>query len=613
MFAAAYGWNDPPALKAAVGSAAVASTATSGGLSVAWTGPPAPAPPNAGSLACLLDGEIHNLEEIAELARVPPTVPPEAVLAAAYARLGEQFVTHLRGEFALLIWDPRARTGLLARDQLGSASLFIHAIGGRLLCASELPPLLDALARTPQPHDHTVVQWLVEGTVPSDRTFYEGVVPLPPASLLRLRDGRWATSRYWTPSYVDPPPLDRGQAAARLRRAVIGTVSRQIRGRSTVGVLVSGGLDSATVLAAAGRVADRTASLRAYSAVFPRHPSMDESSLIGVQTDHHGIPGTRLAVTDGSPMRGALRYLDRWRVPLPVSGHFIWEPLLAAAAADGAESLLDGEAGDELFGAAALLIADRARRGEISAALQLARRLPGVGHSPRWRLLISLLGRYGLTPCLPSTLFRPAGTPKDLPWWLDQSAARRCFLGFEPQPWRSLDGPRWWAQLAHAVTRGPDQLGFFDYYRRRGRAAGLPAQHPFLDLDLIDTVLRLPPEHGFDPNLSRPLLRHAMRGLIPEGVRMRPDKSYFDPLLINCLAGEDRQQLRRLLLATDTEVRRFAHPAGLDAWWKAVHRRTRGGRGHGCRTCGGSRRPSAGCARRRTEGSLWARSIRPRG
>jgi hypothetical protein len=66
----------------------------------------------------------------------------------------------------------------------------------------------------------------------------------------------------------------------------------------------------------------------------------------------------------------------------------------------------------------------------------------------------------------------------------------------------------------------------------------MPAQHPFLDLDLIELVLGLPPEHGFDAGFSRPLLRRAMREIVPDEVRLRREKTYFDPLLDDCLAAE---------------------------------------------------------------------------
>jgi asparagine synthase (glutamine-hydrolysing) len=565
-FAGVYGEADIPRLRAAVGSVGPAFAAADHSLSVAWTGPPASAPPRAAPIACLLDGEIYNLEHIAKLAQVPSTVGPEAVLARAYGRLGEQLLTSLRGEFALLIWDARSRAGLLARDHLGSGNIFVYPTAGALFFASELRHLLDALPRTPGPYRPAVGQWLAEGRVPDERTLYEGVASTPPASLIRMLDGRWETVRYWTPRYIEPCPLDRDQAADELRGALIATVGRRLRGRRRAGILVSGGLDSGTVLAAATRAAQSSRpSLRTYSAVFPVHRSMDESGLIDLQVEHHGVPAVRFSVTEGSPLRAALGYLDRWRIPLPVPGHFIWEPLLAAAAHDNAECMLDGEAGDELFGAPAFLIADRLRTGRLRGALQLARSFPGVGLSPSRRLLTALLRHYGVAPSLPRDLAWLARPREHPPWWLTGIDVRSHPGRLDPYPWQRLEGPRWWTQLTDAVTQGPDRLGFFDYFRRRGRAVGMPAQHPFLDVDLIETVLRLPPEHGFHPTLSRPLLRHAMRGLIPEVVRTRPGKSYFDSLIIDCLAVDDRQHLRRLLTARDAEIFEFADRAGVRA------------------------------------------------
>ena len=167
---------------------------------------------------------------------------------------------------------------------------------------------------------------------------------------------------------------------------------------------------------------------------------------------------------------------------------------------------------------------------------------------------MTLLRHYGLAPWLPPALTRLAATRKAAPPWLGRTEARSFARSCDPEPWRGLEGPRWWAQLADAVLREPDRLGFFDYFRRRGRAGRMPAQHPFLDLDLIDLVLRLPPEHGFDPHVSRPVLRRAMRGMVPEAVRMRRDKTYFDPLLVDCFLGEDRTAVTQLLGAADAEV-----------------------------------------------------------
>jgi asparagine synthase (glutamine-hydrolysing) len=562
-FAGTYGRRGPPGLSAAVELAGPAVSGEAGDLSVAWTGPRAPVPP--GELPdCLLDGEIFDLERIASRAAVPDSDPPEVTLAAAFSRLGERLLPLLRGDFALLLWDRRRRTGLLARDQLGAGGLYIHVEDGRLWFASELASLLAALPRAPAPKGEALVRWLGEGLLPPDETLYEGVVQLPPACLLRLRDGTWERARYWAPSYAPPGRLDPDQAAEELHRAVTRSVERRLRGRRRAGVLLSGGLDSGAVLGVASGVAPTTqSSLHAYSAVFPGHPALDESELIGVQAALHGTPLTQMPATGGSPLEAGLRYLDRWRVPLPVPGHFLWEPLLDLAAGEGAECMLDGEVGDELFGTPALLLADRLARGRVVSAVRLARSFPGAGAAPSLRLVLSLLGEYGLLPCLPPGMARVATGRRPAPFWLSRREASRFARAVDPQPWRSLQGPRWWAQLADSVLRGPERMGFFDYFRLRGRAAGLPAHHPFLDLDLIERVLRLPPEHGFDSSVNRPLLRRAMRGVVAEPVRRRPGKSHFTSLMLDRLGVGDRGPITRLLGGRDVEVLRFADPAGV--------------------------------------------------
>ena len=253
--------------------------------------------------------------------------------------------------------------------------------------------------------------------------------PFRPPRCSGLASGRWDVARYWAPRYVEPQQLGEDEAADELRTAVFGAVDRRLRGRGSVGVLVSGGLDSGSVLAVANRVAvARGTSLRAYSAVFPGHASMDESRLVRLQVERHGVPALQLPVTGGSPLQAALRYLDRWRVPLPVPGDFVWEPVLEAAARDGAECMLDGELGDELFGAALFLIADRIRRRDVRGAVRLARSFPGVGPAPGRRLLTSLICEYGLATWTPPALARLTAGRTPAPWWLAHADARRFLL-----------------------------------------------------------------------------------------------------------------------------------------------------------------------------------------
>jgi Asparagine synthase. len=82
-------------------------------------------------------------------------------------------------------------------------------------------------------------------------------------------------------------------------------------------------------------------------------------------------------------------------------------------------------------------------------------------------------------------------------------------------------------------------------------------RHPILDLDLVELGLRQPPQATFDRRFSRPVLRASMAGLLPDAVRLRPGKAWFDPLIVDCLVGADGAAVRRILLSPDAELRAY--------------------------------------------------------
>jgi asparagine synthase (glutamine-hydrolysing) len=97
----------------------------------------------------------------------------------------------------------------------------------------------------------------------------------------------------------------------------------------------------------------------------------------------------------------------------------------------------------------------------------------------------------------------------------------------------------------------------FEHHRQRAASAGLEARHPLFDLGLVELCLRQPPRATFDRTFSRPLFRAAMRGLVPEMVRMRPRKALFDSLLIDSVNGADGELARRLVCEPGAEVQAF--------------------------------------------------------
>lgn len=520
------------------------------GLTLAWGGD-AVTVADADGVTCVVAGRLERWTA--------------AELAGVYAATGALELERLRGSFALLLWDTRSRHGLLATDPLGTVSVFWHASDRRLTFGLEPVDLIPLLGRRPKPSPRAIAQWLTDGTLAADASFHAGVERLPGGHHLELRGHGGPRKRcHWR---LEPTPLievPRQQIEHELREAIGRAVTRAAAGDAQAGLLLSGGLDSAVVAATAAK--QRPGAVRAFSLVFPEHPSVDEEPLIEELAAGLGIPSHRLPFQGAGLLAGGLDYLSTWGMP-PVSPNFaLQQPLLRAAADEDAGTLLDGQGGDELFGASLYLLADRLRRGRVSQAAALSRRIPGIPEELRRRAARRARREFGWKGVLPHRAHtlarrirsarRPAGAP-----WLSPAASRAYAEAADPWRWQQAGGPLWWAHLADAVTEQRERAGAHDYLRRRNAMAGVVGGHPFLqDLDLIELMLRVPPELSFDARFDRPLLRSAMQGLVPDSIRLRTEKSFFTPLFVEAVDRHDRLRIVELLGARDAASRAYTQP-----------------------------------------------------
>src|SRR5262249_33848689 len=163
------------------------------------------------------------------------------------------FLDQLRGEFALVLWDGRARRLLAARDRFGIKPLCWHHAGGRLVLASEAKALF-ALGVVPAWDAAAFFQFAGTQYVPPDRTLFAGVRQLRPGHYLLAQDGRVDIASYWDMDY--PPeaarsPASLAEQAAALRQHLDEAVRLRLRADVPVCFHLSGGLDSTSVVALA--------------------------------------------------------------------------------------------------------------------------------------------------------------------------------------------------------------------------------------------------------------------------------------------------------------------------------------------------------------------------
>jgi hypothetical protein len=215
-----------------------------------------------------------------------------------------------------------------------------------------------------------------------------------------------------------------------------------------------------------------------------------------------------------------------------------------------------------VFATALYLIRDRVRRGRLLAAARLVERFPNIAYNPWRSLRLRLLWRYGILPSLPLAGQRALTERKERHerrrYMSDMGLALLDHVD-DVRPWRTLDGPAWWSAKADHFVRKVWELGAPEQTTRAARLAGLTERHPLLTVNLLEHALRLPPDHGFDPERTRPDLRRAMEGLVPDSVRLRPDKVDFDAVRGYSLLA-DMPVIRELLAGPGARIRPYVRP-----------------------------------------------------
>ena len=212
-----------------------------------------------GSVVLVLNGEIYNFAELREqlLRRGHRfrTQSDTEVIVHLYEEMGPACVEKLHGMFAFALWDRRARRLVLARDRVGKKPLFFSARDGRLWFASE-PRAILASGEVPRDVDyHAIDQFLHYQVVPNPLSGFAAIRKLPPAHTLIWSEGEISTRRYWKLSYRDHDgDLSEADVREQIRAALLEATRLRMRSDVPVGALLSGGVDSSSVVAAMARL-----------------------------------------------------------------------------------------------------------------------------------------------------------------------------------------------------------------------------------------------------------------------------------------------------------------------------------------------------------------------
>jgi len=521
---------------------------------------------DAGACRVWLTGRVEVRDLESDLR--PDGASAAQVAATAFDRLGDAAHERLHGAYVVVVLDRSRQMVRVSHDHLGARTLNYIRRGRDTFFAEHLVDLLALLPATPAPDRLALVQWIDRRSLPLGRSLFSGIARLPAGHALELSGNDLTVRRFWRPAYREPVRVPRSECAAALAATAFGAVERAAADLQHPAVKLSGGLDSACVAAGLAAAANGRHAV-AFGGTFPDHPEIDEGRLIEESARTAGLELVTVPHAEVAIVPPAVEYIRRWALPPGSPNTAIWERLMAQARARGVDGLLDGEGGDELFGLAPYLIADRLRAGRLLNAWRLAGQLPGSGERPPASERIHALRTYGVSGAVPRRVQRLRRRLRDSREGISPLVLDIDVPGLvaedEQWSWKTGDGPLWWQSTVDDIVNQPERMDASGELARNSADAGVDRRHPFLhDVRLAQAVLTIPPEEHFDAIRDRPVLRDGLVGAVPEAIRTRFAKSYFNDLLAQALAGDEGAKLLEQLSSPGAPIREYVRADGLD-------------------------------------------------
>jgi len=512
------------------------------------------------------NGEIYNYLELrAELEALGASFISHSdteVLLAAYHAWGRDCVKRFVGMFAFVIWDPQEQMVFVARDRCGEKPLFYQFNDKQFTFASELKGLLPLLTERPALNPVAVDQYLHYQYVPEPTTLLQGIHKLPAghSMVIRLADWRAEPQLYWSVEEAAVPvdtSIDKAAILAQVREGLESAVKMTLRADVPVGIALSGGIDSGAIAAFAQK--NTPQPMHAFCVGYPGRPHYDERA-----------QARELATTLGMIVHEVELPVDSFVDFFPELVSIMDEPIAdpaafghysvpKAAADQGIKVLLSGIGGDELFWGYPY-VTEAVKLNQLASAhpalLGFARWLGSV-HAQQFLLKVAHYPRAHPALRQGADLLQKLGDRRQPPEQLLYYLLHPDFAGVQPltaqvygaamqevsqqslfQPTAHRKGSQ--EQIPATVIRllfdtwlTSNCLALGD---RVGMAVGVETRMPFLDANLIQTVMSLraiEPDHALG---QKAWLREAMKGVLPAEVLSRP-KAGFQPPVQQWLSG----------------------------------------------------------------------------
>lgn len=496
------------------------------------------------SVHVIVNGEFYGFEQIRRDLETRGhrfrTKSDSEIVLHLYEEYGYTCLTHLRGEFAFVLWDEKKKTLFAARDRFGIKPLFYSESNGKLSLASEVKAL-HATGIEAAWDDDVLSQMVGIHNSVSGRSPFRNVKILPPAHYMVASRETAVIHQYWDfdfPRETDLSVSTDQEYAEQFRSLLDESVKLRMRADVPVGCYLSGGIDSASILALMAR--HSSSPIRAFSLKFD-HPALDESMLAQEMANH---AGTSCDVIPVNAADLADNFSDAiWHAEtILLNPNGVAKFILSRAVRDaGYKVVLTGEGSDEIVAGYPHFRQDLySNSGENGA--ELLRSLNDKNSASGGLLLASstapkspvLMERLGFSPSFLDPLLEIARKCARL--FSASTSVEKILLPF-------LDNVNIAGQLSgrHIINQSlylwnksflPCQI-LTTLGDRMEMSHSVEGRVPFLDHHLVEFMRSIPVGQKINGTTEKFVLREAMKSLLPRTVYERQKHPFLAPTLFS--------------------------------------------------------------------------------
>jgi asparagine synthase (glutamine-hydrolysing) len=522
------------------------------------------------SIWVVFNGEIYNFPELRRelegFGHVFRTRCDTEVIVLGYKQWGDDVLNRLNGMFGLAIWDERTRRLVIARDAFGIKPIYYKIESGMVSFGSEIRCILAAAKASPEPDPTAMNLFLRYRFTPSPFTVFKGIRKLAAGTMLIFQDGGYSLRRWYCycPQPFSPAKSE-GQARDELLEIYRRAIKRHLLSDVPLGLLLSGGVDSALLLALMNHYGNswRTFTV-GYGKVFADDELANAAQTAAVfASNHTEVLLDRRTFEDSLP-----RVVEFMEEPVATPSVLPMFFVCERAQRDVKVALI-GQGPDELFGGYRRHLGTRYGqlwgglpdwvRGPISSVVEAlprnetlkrgVRSLDTPCRLRRYQQVLSLLPGDQVDGLFKSDVLPPAAGDEVLRSWEEFSdlMAKTDELGG--------------LQFIELRSTLPDEL--LMYADKLSMAHSLEVRVPYLDKEVVEYGERLPAGLKVRNGAGKWLHREVCKALLPATILRRKKRGFAMNVVDEWFRAAQSQKMEGMLLDPQSHIFDYLRPAAV--------------------------------------------------